>query len=459
MVEMKPDINRRQFLAASASVTLHAQSRRPNIIVILTDDHGSGDLSCYGSAELRTPHLDSIARDGVVFTNWYANAARCAPSRAGLMTGRHPIRAGVPSNGPHLPASQKTIATLLKPHGYKTAAIGKWHLGVADSHSPLDHGFDSFYGFHAGCVDFYSHRYYWGDPKTVNFHDLYRNRAEIFEDGQYLTERITAEAKQFIRQANAQPFFLYLAYNAPHYPMHAPQKYIDRFKHLPLERRIYAAMIAAVDDGIGEIRALLQDLQLTSNTLIVFAADNGATTEPRAGLNGQPATAGYNRGFRGFKFSLFDGGVHVPAVMAWPGRIPAGRTTSQIAAHYDLAPTLLAAAGLPEMPADHFDGINLWPAIAKGEVINRPPLHWQNGPQLAIRKGQWKLTLNGYEANGGTDSRKPKTGDDAIFLANLEQDPGEKRNLRGEFPAVAEALEKELKIWLEAVQKSAPKTD
>ena len=459
MVAMKPEMNRRQFLAASAAATLHAQSRRPNIIVILTDDHGSGDLSCYGSTEIRTPHIDSIARDGVLFTNWYANAAMCAPSRAGLMTGRHPIRAGVPSNGPHLPSSQKTIATLLKPHGYKTAAIGKWHLGVADSHSPLDHGFDSFYGFHAGCVDFYSHRYYWGDPKIVNFHDLYRNRAEIFEDGQYLTERITAEAKQFIRQSNAQPFFLYLAYNAPHYPMHAPQKYIDRFKHLPLERRIYAAMIAAVDDGIGEIRALLGDLKLTDNTLIVFAADNGATTEPRAGLNGQPATAGYNRGFRGFKFSLFDGGVHVPAVMAWPGRIPAGRTTSQIAAHYDLAPTLLAAAGLPEMPADHFDGISLWPAITKGEVINRPPLHWHNGPQLAIRKGQWKLTLNGYEAGGGPDSWKPKTGDDAIFLANLEQDPGEKRNLRGEFPAVAEALEKELKIWLEAVQKSAPKTD
>ena len=456
---MKPEINRRQFLAASAAPSLLAQTRRPNIIVILTDDHGSGDLSCYGSKEIRTPHIDSIARDGILFTNWYANAAMCAPSRAGLMTGRHPIRAGVPTNGPYLPASQKTIATLLKNHGYATAAVGKWHLGAAASHSPLDHGFDLFFGFHAGCVDYYSHRYYWGDPKTVNYHDLYRNREEIFEDGQYLTERLTAEAIQFIRRAQAQPFFLYLAYNAPHYPMHAPRKYVERFNHLPLERRTYAAMIAAVDDGIGEIRALLRGLQLTNDTLILFTADNGATTEPRAGLNGQPATAGSNRGFRGFKFSLFDGGVHVPAVMAWPGRIPAGRKTSQIAAHYDLAPTLLAAAGIPEMPKDHFDGTSLWPAIAKGEVMTRPPLHWQNGPQLAIRKGEWKLTLNGYEANGRPDSRKPKTGEDAIFLANLEQDPGEKKNVRNEFPAVAEALEKEVKVWLEAVRKSAPKTD
>ena len=456
---MKPEINRRQFLAASAAPSLLAQTRRPNIIVILTDDHGSGDLSCYGSKEIRTPHIDSIARDGILFTNWYANAAMCAPSRAGLMTGRHPIRAGVPTNGPHLPASQKTIAALLKNHGYATAAVGKWHLGAAASHSPLDHGFDFFFGFHAGCVDYYSHRYYWGDPKTVNYHDLYRNREEIFEDGQYLTERLTAEAIQFIRRAQRSPFFLYLAYNAPHYPMHAPRKYVERFNHLPLERRTYAAMIAAVDDGIGEIRALLRSLQLTTDTLILFTADNGATTEPRAGLNGQPATAGSNRGFRGFKFSLFDGGVHVPAVMAWPGRIPAGRKTSQIAAHYDLAPTLLAAAGIPEMPKDHFDGTSLWPAIAKGEVMTRPPLHWQNGPQLAIRKGEWKLTLNGYEANGGPDSRKPKTGEDAIFLANLEQDPGEKKNVRNEFPAVAEALEKEVKVWLEAVQKSAPKTD
>ncbi|MBI2685586.1 MAG: sulfatase-like hydrolase/transferase [Acidobacteria bacterium] len=452
-------MNRRQFLSAAALSSLQAQQRRPNIIVIVTDDHGSGDLSCYGSKDILTPNIDALAREGTLFTNWYANAAMCAPSRAGLLTGRHPIRAGVPANGPQLPQSEKTIAALVKPHGYTTAAIGKWHLGVANSNSPLDHGFDSFYGFHAGCVDFYSHRYYWGEPKTVNFHDLYRNREEVFEDGQYLTERITAEAKQFIQRAGARPFFLYLTYNAPHYPMHAPKKYIERFQHLPMERRVYAAMISAVDDGIGELRAQLRQQNIEKDTLVIFTADNGATTEPRAGLNGQPATAGHNRGFRGYKFSLFDGGIHVPAIMSWPGHVPAGRTTSQIAAHYDLAPTILAAAGLPAMPKDHFDGTNLWPAITRGEVTNRPPLHWHNNPQLAIRKGQWKLTLNGYNADGAANGRKPITGEDGVFLANLEQDPGEKSNLRRQFAGVAAALEAEAKAWLEAVQKSAPKTD
>lgn len=452
-------LNRRQFLAAAAGASLPAQTRRPNIIVILTDDHGSGDLSCYGSKEIATPNMDSIARDGVLFQNWYANAAMCAPSRAALLTGRYPIRAGVPSNGPHLPASQKTLASLLKPFGYRTAAIGKWHLGVSNASGPLDHGFDTFYGFHAGCVDFYSHRYYWGEPRSVNFHDLYRDRQEIFEDGQYLTERITAEAKQFVRISAQQPFFLYLAYNAPHYPMHAPQKYVDRFKHLPLERRIYAAMIAAVDDGIGEIRQLLRELNLHGDTILFFGADNGATTETRAGLQGQPATAGQNRGFRGYKFSLFDGGTHVPALMAWPGRLPGGRVVSQLGAHFDLVPTLLAAAAVPSPPAGYFDGVDLWPAIRSGETIHRPPLFWRNGPQLAVRKGQWKLTLNGFDASGAPDSRKPLTGEDAVFLANLEQDPGETKNLRRQFPAIAEELEQAVKAWLEAIEKLAPKSD
>jgi arylsulfatase A-like enzyme len=328
-----------------------------------------------------------------------------------------------------------------------------------DSNGPLDHGFDSFYGFHAGCVDFYSHRFYWGEPRRVNFHDLYRDRQEIWEDGQYLTTRLTAEAKNFIGASSSQPFFLYLAYNAPHYPMHAPREYVDRFQHLPLERRIYAAMIAAVDDGIGEIRALLRERNLDRDTIIVFAGDNGATTEPRAGLNGQPATAGHNRGFRGFKFSLFDGGTHVPALLTWPGHTPRNHVTSQLAAHYDLAPTLLAAAGLPPQPDGFFDGVNLWPAISSGTVVNRPPLHWYNQPQLAIRRGQWKLTLNGYEAGRSPNPRQPLTGEDAVFLANLEQDPGESRNLRSQFPALAAELEAELRAWLAAAQKSAPKSD
>lgn len=425
----------------------------------MTDDHGAGDLGCFGSKDIRTPHLDAIAASGIRLTNWYSNAAMCAPARAALMTGRHPIRAAVPSNGPQLTKSQRSLATMLKAHGYATALVGKWHLGTAGSNSPLDHGFDSFYGFHSGCVDFYSHRFYWGEPNRPNYHDLYRGRTEIFEDGQYLTERLTAEAKQFIAGAGERPFFLYLAYNAPHYPMHAPQNYMERFKHLPLERQTYAAMISAVDDGIGEIRALLAERSLERDTMVIFVGDNGATTEARAGLAGKPATAGYNRGFRGFKFSLFDGGTHVPALMAWPGHIPAGRVSSRIGAHYDVAPTVLAAAGLATPAEGHFDGVNLWPAIRKGEVMERPPLHWRNGKQLAMRKGQWKLTLNGYDADGTPAGRIPIEGEDLLFLANLEQDPGEKKNLRRQYPELAAALETELKNWLDVVQKSAPRSE
>lgn len=452
-------IPRREFLATAASLAAQQPARRPNIIIILTDDHGSGDLGCYGATDVKTPHMDSIARDGVRFTNWYSNAAMCAPARAALMTGRHPIRCGVPQNGPELPSSQRTLPAMLKENGYRTALVGKWHLGRVHSHSPQDHGFDSFYGFHAGCVDFYSHRYYWGPPAFPNFHDLYRNREEIFEDGQYLTERITEEAKAVIRASGSQPFFMYLAYNAPHYPMHAPQKYMDRFKGLQEERRTYAAMLAAVDDGIGEIRQLLRERGLECDTIIFFGGDNGATTEVRAGLAGKPATAGLNRGFRGYKFSLFDGGIHVPGLMAWPGRIPAGRVSSQIASHYDLAPTLLAAAGLPAKPEGYFDGVNLWPSISKGEVVNRPPIHWRNGPQQAMRKGQWKLTLNGYDADGSEDGRKPITGDDAVFLANLEQDPGEKVNLRRSFPQIVSQMESEMANWAVTIQRVAPTPD
>src|SRR4051794_14373819 len=231
---------------------------KPNILVIAADDLGCTDLGCYGASDLKTPNLDALAASGVQWTNWYSNAPVCAPARGSIMTGRYPQRHGVVQNGRELdPSKQKTLAALLKPSGYATALIGKWHLGRSPETVPNAHGFDYFYGFHSGCVDFFSHRYYWGEPNQVNYHDLWRNRTEIFEDGEYLTERITAETVNFIRENRARPFFGYIAYNAPHYPMHAPAKYIERFRNLAPERRMYAAMISAVDDGIGTIRSTL----------------------------------------------------------------------------------------------------------------------------------------------------------------------------------------------------------
>src|SRR5206468_4541536 len=174
-----------------------------------------------------------------------------------------------------LPAAERTIAALLKPAGYATGLFGKWHLGSLADTVPNAHGFDRFFGFKSGCIDYYSHRYYWGEPRTVNYHDLWRDRTEIFEDGQYSTDLFAREAVRFVRERRAEPFFLYLPFNAPHYPMHAPARYRERFAKLDSERRTYAAMIAAVDDAVGQVMGTLRELQLIENTLVFFSADNG----------------------------------------------------------------------------------------------------------------------------------------------------------------------------------------
>lgn len=446
-------ISRRELLAAAAAPLVRAASGRPNIIIILTDDHGYHDLGCQGARDLKTPHLDALAASGARLTHWYANAPMCAPSRAALMTGRYPIRAGVPTNGLSLPVSEKTLPALLKQAGYATALFGKWHLGFDDDTAPTARGFGEFFGFHNGCVDFYSHRYYWGEPKRVNFHDLWRNRTEVFEDGRYLTELITAEALRFLRARRDRPFFLYLPYNAPHYPMHAPRKYVERFASLDPERRMYAAMLAAVDDGVGEILATLDQLHLRDNTLIFFGGDNGATTEPRAGLNQKPATGGSNRPLRGFKFSLFDGGIRVPAMMSFPGRIPKGRVIDQVGAHFDLLPTCLKAAGLPIPPTLHLDGKDVLPMVSGAAPSPHQALFWSSGGQLAVRKGNYKLVIDGFPADGTPQGRKKLTGEDAIFLSDLSADPGESRNLRARLPAVADELAAQARTWLADVSR------
>ncbi|MCB0115535.1 MAG: sulfatase-like hydrolase/transferase, partial [Caldilineaceae bacterium] len=246
----------------------------PNYIVFLTDDQGYGDLSCMGATDFRTPHLDRLAQDGARFTSWYANSPVCSPSRASLLTGRYPGNAGVRAilaghrTATGLPSSTPTIATALRRQGYQTYMSGKWHLGVDDASRPHSHGFDHWYGFLAGCIDYYSHIFYWGmnqpGPGVNPTHDLWEDDNEIWQNGEYFTEAITEKAIQYLRQAKAdgRPFFLYVAYNAPHYPMHAPQKYMDRFAHLPWDRQVMAAMISAVDDGVGDIMAELTRLGL-----------------------------------------------------------------------------------------------------------------------------------------------------------------------------------------------------
>lgn len=448
---------RRALLAgAAASVSTMAapparNTGKPNVIVFLFDDLGLHDLGFLGATDLKTPNIDRLAAGGARFSNWYSNAPVCAPARSALMTGRCPLRNGVARNSMPLRPSEVTIAATLKDAGYRTALTGKWHLGSTPETVPNAHGFDYFYGFHEGCTDYFSHRYYWGEPRIVNFHDLWRNRDEIFEDGQYLTERIGDEAAGFISQRSNKPFFLYTAFNAVHYPMHAPQKYVNRFRDLDPERRMYAAMLSAADDQVGRIVEAVDRAGQRDNTIMFLLGDNGATTEKRAGLNQRPATAGRNTPYRGFKFSTFDGGMHVPGVACWPGRIPAGSHVREIVMTADIFPTVcrLAGAALPQCT---LDGRDIWPVITDGAKSPHSFICWTEGPQRAIRKGPWKLVLNGITHDGTPEGSKPLEGDDAVFLSNVESDPGESRNLRHEHPEIVDEMQTELEKWLRDVQ-------
>ncbi len=446
-------LTRRTFVTAAASAALAApeERKRPNFVIFLADDLGCHDLGCWGADDLRTPHIDALAVSGARFTNWYAAAPVCAPSRASLLTGRYPIRAGVPNNGPALRPSERTIASLLQPAGYTTALIGKWHLGDTAETVPNAHGFERFFGFHAGCIDYYSHRYYWGEPRTVNYHDLWSDRTEVFEDGQYSTELFAREAVRFLRKRGDRPFFLYLPFNAPHYPMHAPARYMERFPKLARERRTYAAMLAALDDAVGQVMGALRELRLLDDTLVFFTGDNGATREARAGLDQKPATAGNNAPFRGNKFSAFDGGMHVPMIMSWPGVIPKGRVLHEMGSHLDLLPTIAKAAGVA-LPGDRtFDGFDALPMAAEQAKSRHEAIFWSSGGQLAVRRGPWKLVKNGKTFDGTPAGNQPLTGDDALFLSNVEEDPGESRNLRHRDPAIADELETAAEAWLRRV--------
>lgn len=425
-------------------------SGRPNFVVVLTDDQGYGDLSCMGS-EFATPNLDAVAAAGVRFTSWYSGAPVCSPARASLLTGRYPGGAGVRNilaghrTATGMPDGVATIADALGELGYRRGLFGKWHLGVAEGYRPEDRGFDSWFGFLAGCVDYYSHIYYWGaeahgkDPA----HDLWEDGREIFRNGQYLTEAITEAAVGFIEKAVAEksPFLAYVAYNAPHYPMHAPVEYLDRFRGMPPDRRIMAAMLSAVDDGIGKIRQTLQRLGVEENTCIVFTSDNGPSRETRNWLDGRvdPYYGGSAGGLKGHKFSLFEGGIRVPGLLSWPARVPGGQVVDHAVASMDVMPTLLRAAGGDPTRYD-LDGIDMLPLLTRRAQRTHEELCWEMGDQLAVRQGPWKLVLNGRLVEQG----QPVS---PVFLADLDADPGERINHVTRAVPVARELEDLVRQW------------
>lgn len=426
---------------------------RPNVVVIFCDDLGYGDLSCYGSDTIQTPHLDLLAKRGVRFTNLYSNSPVCSPSRASLLTGCYPARAGVRNilGGKRgtigLNPNQKTLATRLKDLGYNTGMFGKWHLGVTEESNPNNHGFEEFFGFLAGCIDYYSHIFYWEQANRVNpVHDLWHNHKEVWLNGQYMTEMITERAVNYIRKDSDDPFFLYVPYNAPHYPMHAPQNYLDRFPTLPKEQRIMAAMISAVDDGVGEIVKSLSDTGKLEDTIIFFSSDNGPSTESRNFLDGtEDLYYGGSAGiFRGHKGSLFDGGIREPAIFSYPRCVPADTVCEDMAMMMDIVPTILGFVGEDISDVRGVDGVSLASMMTEQTASPHDYLFWEYSGQLAVRRGDWKLVLDGKLDFS-------RTQPDAVHLSNLREDPGERNNVASAHPDLVQELTIAVKKWYQEV--------
>jgi arylsulfatase A-like enzyme len=416
---------------------------RPNVIVILSDDQGYGDVGVQGCKDIRTPHLDSIARDGVRLTNGYVSAPQCSPTRAGLMTGRYQQRFGHESNravpDSSLDLKQTTLAAVLKRAGYATGLIGKWHLGIDGKHHPQSRGFDEFFGFLGGANPYLPR----GPRKVVP--RILRGRKPVVET-EYLTDAFGREAVAFIERHRTRPFFLYLAFNAPHGPLQATEKYLRRFPTIKdPKRRTYAAMVSAMDDAVGRVLGTLRQAGLDEKTLIFYLSDNGGPTEVNASSNAP---------LRGVKGEVREGGIRVPFFVRWKGRLPAGKTFDQPAISLDIFPTVLAAAGI-KPPADaRLDGVNLLPWLT-GKRTDPPHdvLYWRfNFParqparhKWAIRQGDWKLFTD-LDANRKRKKQQvPETG--RVMLVNLAKDIGERRDLSTADPEKAKRLRERWKKW------------
>jgi arylsulfatase A-like enzyme len=439
--------------AASQAICAAEVSRGPNIILLVADDLGYGDLGLHGGTEIPTPNIDSIAAHGARFTSGYVTCPVCSPTRAGLITGRYQQRFGHEFNpGPQaapnfgLPTSETTVAEVLRAAGYKTALVGKWHLGNQPEYVPQRRGFDEFYGFLGGA-----HAYLPAEamapaeaqepaparkqpqrPRRRQQQQQVTGRqpilrgAEIAPDPEYLTDAFANEAVDFIRRHRSEPYFLYLAFNAVHNPQHATRKYLDRFPQLTGGRKTYAAMLSALDDAVGEVLGAVRGEAQEQNTLIVFVSDNG----------GPQGNHSSNRPLSGQKGTVWEGGVRVPYLLQWKGNVPAGKVIDQPVNTLDLFPTVLAAAGVKPPEGKQLDGTDLLPVVrgnseASAE-LGRRALFWRFGSQWAVRHGDWKLLSD-------------RNGHVALF--NLKDDGGEKNDLSAKEPGRVRELRSAWAEW------------
>ena len=377
----------------------YKRTKKPNVIIIYTDDQATLDVNILGAKDLVSPNMDKLMLSGTTFTQFYASPV-CSPSRASLLTGKNPQRAGVPGNAGQdlsrtsgLPPSEYTMAEMFKENGYATYLIGKWHLGYQPEMRPNQQGFDYSFGHLVGCIDNYSHFYYWGGDNNYvggpNRHDLYRNDEEIFLDGEYFPDLMVKEAKKVIDKKSEDPFFIFFAMNTPHYPYQGYAKWIKyyRDKGVKHPRDLYAAFLTTQDEKIGELIQLLDDNKLRENTIIIFQSDNGHSTETRA------YHGGFTGPYRGAKQSLFEGGIRVPAAISWPGKIPSNQFRDQMSVNVDWMPTLIDLCGFDTDTSD-MDGKSLLPII---ENENAPSNHekgycWEFGrrgdPTWVCKKGK-----------------------------------------------------------------------
>lgn len=401
---------------------------KPNILIIVADDLGYADLGVQGSRDLRTPHLDSLAANGVRMTDGYVTNPLCAPSRAALMTGRYQQRFGFeynPGNESEAPAnfgvplSEKMLSERLKEAGYTNLAVGKWHLGYRPEVQPRQRGFDGFYGHLSG-----HHGYLQNDD------GLLTDDGTPLKEVTYTTDMFGERARDFMRDHSSSPWFVYLAFSAVHGKIQATQKYLDRFTSIPdRKRHILAAMMSAVDDNIGGLLSTLKETGQYDRTFIVFLSDNGGMPRVNASLN-TPLS--------GQKGDLLEGGIRVPILMQWPDGLPRGLVYRQPVSAVDIAPTVLAAAGLPT--DDKFDGVDLLPFLTgRDQAPPHEALYWrvQGAAGWAVRQGDWKLLFNA----------KTKRPVEALY--NLRADPGETHDLAAAEPAKVAELRRAWEQWNE----------
>lgn len=431
-------MTRRQLLAASPlPLAAQTQGRPPNIVVILADDLGYGDLSCYGAPDLQTPHIDALAREGMRFTHFYANSPVCSPTRAALLTGCSPDVVGVPgvirthanNSWGYLDPTVPLLPQRLRPQRYRTGIVGKWHLGLESPNLPNERGFETFHGFLGDMMDDYQNHRRHG----INY--LRHNRDEIDPAG-HATELFTSWAVEYVKQQRDTPFLLYLAFNAPHVPIQPPAEWLARVTArnpaLPPARAKIAALIEHMDDGVGRVVQTLKQQGLYDNTLLIFTSDNGG--EARAG-----GTVG---GLRGNKQDLYEGGIRVPAVFVWPGQIRPGTTSELVAQSSDLLPTLCEAAGTP---AGQVDGTSILPTLlGRPQDLSQRTLFWvrREGSvpyfgqdYYAARRGPWKLLQN--------------TPFQPYELYHLQEDPREQHNVLPAQPQIGRELMDALSLQIQ----------